>query len=407
MTVRSFPCAEFATFVSRANSARAAVALIAICAVASVGGLRALVVVAGLAGGVAVVARSRNAANERSQRSELERVCSCALAPGVSVHIVACGNRRVLLGTAGTSISVIEWLPDTCDVAARAPAEPSMRAGPRAAAVLALVALLLLPASDAYSQHRESSRQRVDAGAGTDKPQTTPPPGPATDSATDSTPVPERVIGTDPNLGGLPVGSLAVLAGLALLPFALMAITSFTKISVVLSLLRHALGTPQVPSDPVLAGMALALTMYVMAPVASEAAQRFAYADATNLAGIVQGVARASEPVRQFLRRNTRDDEIALFADLPNTRGAPSADRDSFAVLAPAFVTSELRQAFVTGFLIFLPFLVVDMIVANILMSMGMVMVSPNAVSLPFKLMLFVLIDGWPLLMKGLALSYR
>jgi flagellar biosynthesis protein FliP len=123
--------------------------------------------------------------------------------------------------------------------------------------------------------------------------------------------------------------------------------------------------------------------------------------------GALAAVAAASEPVRAFLERNARPEEVALFVELSTRNGAPAAEAGSFTVLVPAFVTTELREAFVVGFLVFLPFLVVDLVAANILMSMGMVMVSPASISLPFKILLFVLVDGWPLLMKGLALGYR
>lgn len=199
------------------------------------------------------------------------------------------------------------------------------------------------------------------------------------------------------------------LAALALAPFVLMTATSFVKISVVLSLVRSAIGTPQIPSDPVLAAIALALTAFVMAPVANEVSVRVrsSGADVSTAAGALAAAEAAVEPLRRFLRRNARPEEIALFVEISTRDGAPPAEPDALAVLVPAFVTSELRQAFVAGFLVAVPFLVVDLVVSNILMSMGMVMVSPSTVSLPFKVLVFVLVDGWTLLMKGLALSYH
>jgi type III secretion protein R len=213
----------------------------------------------------------------------------------------------------------------------------------------------------------------------------------------------------NPDVEPLPTATFVWIAALALLPFLLMAVTSFVKISVVLSLLRSAIGAPQVPSDPVLAGVSLALTLAVMAPVARQAAS--AVGDAPDRLATVRGLfgaaSAAAEPVRAFLRRNTREEEVALFLELSSRGNAGPADPASLWVLVPAFVTSELREAFIVGFFLYIPFLVVDLVVSNILMSMGMVMVSPSSVSLPFKLMLFVLADGWPLLAKGLALSYR
>ena len=272
-------------------------------------------------------------------------------------------------------------------------------------APMLLVTLLLVPAAATASPQRESVVQRADvAPSRSAETSTRTEPG-VTEANAGSGPGFDRPAET--SIGPPPYGTLAVLAGLALLPFALMAVTSFAKISIVLSLLRNALGTPQAPSDPVIAGIALALTVFVMGPVFGECVNRLGAVDTTSAASTLAGATRAAEPVLAFLKRNARAEEVALFVELSSAHGHAPAGADSYTVLVPAFVTTELRQAFLTGFVIFLPFLVVDMIVANILMSMGMVMVSPSSVALPFKLMLFVLIDGWPLLLKGLALSYN
>jgi flagellar biosynthesis protein FliP len=146
-----------------------------------------------------------------------------------------------------------------------------------------------------------------------------------------------------------------------------------------------------------------------MGPVGSEAYARFqaSGADPNSAAGMLAAASAAAEPLRAFLTRNTRPEEVALFVEIATRDGSAPPDPAAFAILLPAFLTTELREAFVAGFLLFIPFLVLDMVVANILMSMGMVMVSPATVSLPLKIMLFVLVDGWPLLMKGLALGYQ
>ena len=204
-------------------------------------------------------------------------------------------------------------------------------------------------------------------------------------------------------------GPILWLAGLALLPFAILGATSFVKISIVLSLLRNALGTPQVPSDTVLAGIALILSAFVMAPVIDQILSHLPRNpdELRTVHGVVETATLAIEPVRSFLQRNTRREEIALFVELSKRDGAPPASHESLTILLPSFITSQLREAFIAGFVIFVPFLVVDLVIANVLMSMGMVMVSPTTVALPIKIMLFILIDGWPLLLKGLALSYH
>ncbi len=201
-----------------------------------------------------------------------------------------------------------------------------------------------------------------------------------------------------------------ILIGLA--PFAIVMVTSFAKIIVVLSLLRNALGTQQVPPNLVLNGLAMVLTIYVMYPVglrmfeASGAADG-ALNDATQL---VETANRAKEPLRDFLIRYTDDTEREFFLDTIREI-ADDDQRDQFTardfvIVVPAFTIRELTIAFQLGFLIFLPFLIIDLIIANILMAMGMSMLSPTIVSLPFKLLLFVLVEGWIKLSHGLILSY-
>jgi type III secretion protein R len=206
------------------------------------------------------------------------------------------------------------------------------------------------------------------------------------------------------------------MAGLSLVPFVLLMATCFVRISVVLSILRSAIGTPQVPPTQVLTGLALVMTMAVMAPTgermwqAARPALASPGADADSLPALEAAADRAKEPLREFLLRHTAPRErasfLALARDLrPPAERAAVTDRD-LAVVMPAFVTSELRRAFEIGFLLFVPFLVVDLVVANLLLALGMHMLSPTTVSLPFKLLLFVLADGWQLVVRGLMQSY-
>jgi flagellar biosynthesis protein FliP len=193
----------------------------------------------------------------------------------------------------------------------------------------------------------------------------------------------------------------------SLTPVIVVCATAYLKISVVLSLLRNALATPQVPSDTVIAGISLALAIFVMGPVVRDARQQVARcgADLNTASGALAAVTAAAVPLRAFLQRNSRPSDIELFASFAGAASEP--EPDTVDVLLPAFVVGQLREGFVCGFLLFLPFLVVDLVVANILMSLGMVMVSPSSIALPFKLMLFAMIDGWSLLAQGLALSFK
>lgn len=204
---------------------------------------------------------------------------------------------------------------------------------------------------------------------------------------------------------------LIVLIGLlSLLPTALVLLTSFLKTSVVLSIARSALGAPQVPPNSAVTGLALALTVLVMAPVLRRTAERLrAEPAAATLEARLSALERSAAPLREFLARFARPDDRAAFLDVarrlaPAEATPPSAD--DLAVLAPAFVVSELRRAFTIGFLVFLPFLVVDLAVANVLLALGLSQVPPTSVSLPLKLLLFVAVDGWKVLARTLALSY-
>jgi len=217
-----------------------------------------------------------------------------------------------------------------------------------------------------------------------------------------------------------PILMVGLLAVLSILPFLVVMMTSFVKIAVVLSIVRNAIGTPQVPPTMVITGLAFILSLVVMAPVGAkivrevqpmaDQARGKSVASAEAADAIVGAALRAKEPVRDFLAKHAHARDKAIFADAARRLAEP-ADRATireadFLVLTPAFVTSELKEAFAIGFLLFLPFLVIDIVVSNLLLSLGMHMLSPTTVSLPFKLLLFVLVDGWALLARGLVLGY-
>lgn len=193
---------------------------------------------------------------------------------------------------------------------------------------------------------------------------------------------------------------------LSLLPAALISMTSFTRIVVVLAIMRQALGTMQTPSNQVIIGLALFTSIFIMAPVMETAYAQGLQPYMEGRLGFQESVEAAGKPFHEFMTGQTREADVALFSELAGIQEVASIDELPFKVLLPAFLTSELKTAFQIGFLIFIPFLVIDLVVASVLMSMGMMMLSPMLVSLPFKLMLFVLVDGWALVMGTLASSF-
>lgn len=210
-----------------------------------------------------------------------------------------------------------------------------------------------------------------------------------------------------------PGSALVTVVALAIAPFFAVMVTSFTKIVVTLSLLRNALGLQQVPPNIVLNGLALILTLYVMYPVGQQmqdAVQAPMATVTSSTTSMMDTVDRAKEPLREFLVKHSDPRERNFFLKTAQRVGDPvraagMSDRD-FIVVTPAFVVRELSLAFQIGFLIYLPFLVIDLVISNILLAMGMMMLSPTTISLPFKLLLFVLVDGWVKLAHGLVLSY-
>ena len=245
-----------------------------------------------------------------------------------------------------------------------------------------------------------------------------------------------------------PVVMVIFLGAFTLAPFVLIMVTSFVKISVVLSILRNALGTQSVPPNQVITGLAFVLSLFIMTPVAKQiyksAGQipdtRDMFSEA-SVKTIIDASERGREPLRRFLAKHTHDQDRVLFIGLANRLERDSAEpqskvsvaattapqappqaqtntssaegprpetvgKDDFQVLIPSFVTSQLKDAFEIGFIVFIPFIIIDMVVANILLAMGMSMLSPSVISLPFKLLLFVLVNGWFLIVRGLVLSY-
>ena len=199
---------------------------------------------------------------------------------------------------------------------------------------------------------------------------------------------------------------LAMMTVLSLLPAALIMTTSFTRIIIVLSILRQAIGTAQTPSNQILLGLSLFLTFFIMSPVFDRAytAGVKPYLDEEMSSEVA--LEKAAEPCYHFMLNQTRETDLAMFADIAGHGKLDPNAKVPFSLLLPSFVTSELKTAFQIGFLIFIPFLVIDIVVASVLMSMGMMMLSPMIISLPFKLMLFVLIDGWSLIMGTMASSF-
>lgn len=215
-----------------------------------------------------------------------------------------------------------------------------------------------------------------------------------------------------------PLGLVAMLAALSLLPFFLIMVTSFVKVAVVLSILRTAIGAQQVPPNQVITGLAIVLTVYIMAPVGMDIYQEvepfLQAADAgtldTGLSAMQEMGLTALEPLRAFLLKHADPEDRLLLHELALELRSPEQREmlgaEDLIILIPAFVVTELKEAFTIGFILFVPFIIIDLVVANILLSLGMHMLSPTTISLPFKLLLFVLVDGWYLIVKGLVLGY-
>ena len=216
------------------------------------------------------------------------------------------------------------------------------------------------------------------------------------------------LMGSGPNgvSFSVPVQTLLFFTALSFLPAVLLMMTGFTRIVIVLSLLRQALGTQSSPPNQVIVGLSLFLTFFVMGPTLDRVYKDAYLPYSNNTIPFEQALDKAEGPMRQFMGKQTRQSDLALFVRLAKLEPGATAQTVPMRVLVPAFVTSELKSAFQIGFMIFIPFLVIDIVVASVLMSLGMMMLSPVLVALPFKLMLFVLADGWNLLIGSLAASF-
>ena len=209
------------------------------------------------------------------------------------------------------------------------------------------------------------------------------------------------------NGASTPVNILVLLTLITLLPGLLLSVTGFTRILIVLGFVRNALGTPTMPPNQVLVGISMFLTLFVMSPTLSKVNDVAIKPWRNNQISQTQAIANAQEPLRAFMFKQVRDSDLALFVKLDGMERPETRADIPIQVLIPAFVLSELKTAFQIGFLIFIPFLIIDMVVSSTLMSMGMMMLPPALISLPFKILLFVLVDGWHLVVEGLVNSFH
>jgi len=205
------------------------------------------------------------------------------------------------------------------------------------------------------------------------------------------------------------VKMIMILTMISVVPFILLMMTCFTRIIIVLSFLRSALGLQQTPPNQVLVGLALFITFFIMQPVLSQVNETALKPYNDGLIETQEFLDRASVPMKEFMLKQTMKPEVELFKGLSADRDVQNMEADDLPlhIVVPAFITSELKRAFLIGFLLYIPFLIIDMIVASTLMSMGMIMLSPVMISLPFKIMLFVVVDGWGLLIKTLVMTYN
>jgi flagellar biosynthesis protein FliP len=203
------------------------------------------------------------------------------------------------------------------------------------------------------------------------------------------------------------IEALLLLTALTFLPAALLMMTAFTRIVIVLSLLRQAMGTMTAPPNQVIVGLSLFLTFFIMAPVFDKVYEQAWKPYTENQISLVEAADRGAAPLKDFMLKQTRQEDLALFVRLARIPALNSPEETPLRVLVPAYVISEIKTAFTIGFIVFIPFLIIDMVVASVLMSMGMMMLSPVLVSLPFKIMLFVLADGWNLLIASLVATFQ
>ncbi|MBT3966194.1 MAG: flagellar type III secretion system pore protein FliP [Gammaproteobacteria bacterium] len=218
--------------------------------------------------------------------------------------------------------------------------------------------------------------------------------------------IPALTLSEDGGTYTLSLQILIMMTLLTLLPAAFMTMTSFLRIVIVLSLLRQAMGTMQSPNNQIIIGLAMFMTFFIMAPTFNQAYQDALEPLMAEEIGMEGALQKAAVPFRAFMMRQVREDDLAFFGEMAGVESYEDEASVPFSVLLPSYVTSELKTAFQIGFLIFIPFLIIDIVVASLLMSMGMMMLSPMIISLPFKIMLFVLVDGWTLVLGTLASSF-
>lgn len=204
----------------------------------------------------------------------------------------------------------------------------------------------------------------------------------------------------------VPIQIVVLMTALSLLPSLLLGMTSFTRIMIVLSILRQALGIGQTPSNQILLGISLFLTLFIMLPVFTQINDQAVQPYLQEKLAPDKALEQASAPIRKFMLKQTRETDLELFLRIADQKEIQTPDDIPLSILMPAFMISELKTAFQMGFLLFLPFLIIDLVVATVLMALGMMMLSPMVISLPFKLMLFILVDGWALVVETLAASF-
>ncbi len=327
------------------------------------------------------------------KRRSVRVVESCPIGARQRLVVVDVGHERLLLGATDSQVSLVRALPPESEAASEEPesarseqtapvpqALGQARAWLRAAGLPLVMLACMLLAPDA-------SAQSLEIGSG--------PEAPEIKLSVDGLTSPDRISQT------LQIVFLMTLLSVA--PSILLVATSFTRIVIVLSLLRQAIGIHQLPPNQIIVGLALFVTVYVMAPVGSQIKEASLDPYVAEEIGTEEAVAAAIAPVRAFMAQHTREKDLGLFARISGAEVDGSVDEIPLTALMPSFLISEIRTAFEIGFMIYLPFLVVDIVIASMLISMGMIVLPPIIISLPFKLMLFVLLDGWNLVISALV----
>lgn len=313
-----------------------------------------------------------------TRRGALRIEASCALGPRQQLHVVTVGGERLLVGATEHRVQLLRRLPAAPSPPRGAPGADGVAPGTAAriaGAVVVVAAVLFAPAlALAQPVAAGSSTLALDLGAAV---------------------TPERIAGT--------LEIVALLTLLSVAPSVLLMATCFTRVVIVLSLLRQALGVQQLPPNQVLIGLALAITFFVMAPLGGRIQAEALDPYIAHEISAEDAATRTGEALRSYLVQHTRERDLALFLDIAGRPAPQAPEVVPLFTMLPAFMISELRTAFEIGFSIFLPFLVIDLVVASLLISMQMIVLPPMIVSLPFKLMLFVLVDGWNLIVGSLV----